>query len=75
MIIATDQGVYPHRLNRDGSFDSICPRCFQTIASQYTEVSLAEDERRHICEGPRQLISTRYHLNAARQKLEISREA
>jgi hypothetical protein len=41
---------FPHRHNRDGTVDSICPRCFRTISNRNTEAELARDEFRHICE-------------------------
>jgi hypothetical protein len=41
---------FPHRQNRDGSYDSICPRCFRTISNRMTEAELARDEFRHICD-------------------------
>jgi hypothetical protein len=40
---------FPHRKNADGSYDSICPFCYRTVASQPTEDDLAEDEQRHVC--------------------------
>jgi hypothetical protein len=39
-----------HRLNRDGSFDSICIHCFATIASSRREQDLELAERNHICD-------------------------
>jgi hypothetical protein len=33
---------YAHRLNEDGTFYSICLRCFRTVASEYSEARLAE---------------------------------
>ena len=50
---------FPHRCNRDGSFDSICMRCFQTIASCFSESALADAERQHTCDGPPLLRSLR----------------
>lgn len=41
---------YPHRRNRDGSVDSICPRCIATIASSSRESDLRFPEASHICE-------------------------
>jgi hypothetical protein len=41
---------FPHRKNEDGSFDSICPVCFRTVACRVRESQLAELERGHICE-------------------------
>lgn len=43
--------TFPHRRNRDGTFDSICPRCFVTVSSKYTEVELQEAESSHNCQG------------------------
>jgi len=52
--IAEDR--FLHRLNRNGSLDSICKGCFQTIASCYCETALADAEKLHHCEGPRLLL-------------------
>lgn len=41
---------YPHRRNRDGSLDSICPRCIATIATSTKEADLKRPESAHICE-------------------------
>ncbi len=41
---------YPHRRNRDGSVDSICPRCIATIASSTREADLKCPETAHVCE-------------------------
>lgn len=41
---------YPHRKNRDGSFDSICTMCYQTIATGSCESHLQAVEDVHMCE-------------------------
>lgn len=41
--------VHPHRLNDNGSFDSICPICFVTIATADTEAELIKEEQKHVC--------------------------
>jgi len=41
---------FPHRLNVDGNFDSVCPDCFKTISSQRFEVDLRSLERNHYCD-------------------------
>jgi len=41
--------IYPHRMNAGGSFDSICPLCFRTIASAKTEAALVKAEEKHVC--------------------------
>ena len=42
---------YPHRQNPDGSFDSICPACFATVANAKDVKELKIYEKRHICDG------------------------
>ena len=41
---------FPRRLNADGSYDSICPRCFLTIARGSSERELDDAEQNHACE-------------------------
>jgi hypothetical protein len=40
---------FPHRRNKDGSFDSICLKCFATIASHMTQEELDECDKNHTC--------------------------
>jgi hypothetical protein len=40
---------FPQRQNRDGSYDSICPRCFLTVAKGLSPRELDVEERIHIC--------------------------
>jgi hypothetical protein len=40
---------FPHRRNKDGSFDSICLNCFATVASHMTEEELKEFDKKHVC--------------------------
>jgi hypothetical protein len=40
---------FPHRPNKDGSFDSICLTCFATITTRQTEYELLEPEGKHVC--------------------------
>lgn len=45
-----------HRLNKDGSVDSICTRCFVTVGSvrgTSTEPELERSEVLHDCKVPR----------------------
>lgn len=42
---------WPHRLNQDGTYDSICPTCFQTVARSRTEADPDAAEDDHICPG------------------------
>lgn len=39
-----------HRINEDGSIDSICRDCFVTIATGRTRSDLEAQERQHTCE-------------------------
>lgn len=43
--------VYSHRRNADQTFDSICHRCFSTVATVPHEADLAWYEQRHQCEA------------------------
>jgi hypothetical protein len=40
---------FPHRRNKDGSFNSICLRCFATVASHRTEEELKDQDKNHVC--------------------------
>jgi hypothetical protein len=40
---------YAHRCNADGSFDSICLHCLQTVASASIDAALAQNEMEHRC--------------------------
>lgn len=43
--------AFPHRHNLDGTFDSICTECFQTVAKASIEAELEAAERIHNCKG------------------------
>jgi len=45
------RATFPHRRNRDGSIDSICPKCFITIAKSRIEAELRWAESEHGCQG------------------------
>jgi hypothetical protein len=49
--MANTPTLYPHRKNRDGSYDSICPSCFATIARSNVEAELAAFDRGHRCDS------------------------
>jgi hypothetical protein len=42
---------FPHRRKPNGTFDSICTRCFLTVANADTEAELRTAERAHDCKG------------------------
>jgi hypothetical protein len=43
----------PHRANRDGTIDSICPRCYATIGTSMWEAELERMEAAHVCDADR----------------------
>jgi hypothetical protein len=43
--------AFPHRKNSDNTFDSICSKCFATIARSSKEIDLKDAEVAHICQG------------------------
>jgi hypothetical protein len=42
-------GIYPHRRNRDGSYDSICLTCFMTASHATKEAELDKQDEMHVC--------------------------
>ena len=52
---------FPHRLNHDGFYDSICRVCLATVASHKNEFDLVRFEDAHVC-NPTRL----YHLGKTR---------
>ena len=41
---------FVHRLNKDGTIDSICRECFITVATETSEAALEREERNHKCD-------------------------
>jgi hypothetical protein len=50
---------FARRENRDTSVDSICTKCYQTIASSLMLDDLSVAEESHICNPNRALVSLR----------------
>ena len=40
-----------HRINEDGSIDSICRDCFLTVATATNQGELEREEHRHVCDA------------------------
>ena len=40
-----------HRINDDGTIDSICRECFVTVANALSRAELEQEERKHHCES------------------------
>ena len=49
-MIHTHTVQFVHRLNEDGTIDSICSDCFVTVAIAESESALEREERQHNCE-------------------------
>jgi len=49
--LETSDRRFPRRQNADGTVDSICPRCFVTVATTKCETELEAQEREHICDA------------------------
>ncbi len=45
----TNPPKFSHRLNSDGTVDSICHQCFATVAKEMRESDLCSKERLHAC--------------------------
>ena len=58
-----DLWTYIHHLNPDGSFESICPVCFETVG-RHDEEDLARAEDAHTCD-PDSLAKLAYFWNPA----------
>ena len=41
---------FVHRVNRDGTYDSICRECFVTVATELREADLEPLENQHLCD-------------------------
>ena len=44
---------FPHRINSDGTIDSICDQCFATVGISASDSDLKQLEAAHICEPAR----------------------
>ena len=63
--------LFAHRNNPDGSCDTICSRCFQTIATVRDEAELPRIESKHVCD--RHLLERFERLNSQRHTLGMKR--
>jgi len=64
--MASTLRTFPHRHNRDGSFDSICLKCFATVANTATEIELTALDKTHACD--RAMLSDRRLFRASHSK-------
>jgi hypothetical protein len=49
LIMEKSSNGFRHRLSADGSYDSICIRCFRTVARQEKLPELTTEEKAHVC--------------------------
>ena len=47
---SSERLIFAHRFSPEGTVDSICPRCFVTVASVKNEADLVLNEARHVCD-------------------------
>jgi hypothetical protein len=45
------RAAFSHRHNADETFDSICHKCFHTVATEKNETALKQHELLHQCVG------------------------
>jgi hypothetical protein len=50
--MSDNSNPYPHRRNEEGSYDSICRRCFATVVRGKAEAELQAYEAAHVCDLP-----------------------
>ncbi len=41
--------IFSHRYNPDGTWQSICPECYKTVAESREEAELKRAEDTHVC--------------------------
>jgi hypothetical protein len=66
---------FPHRMKKDGTIDSICPRCFATVGCSTWEADLDRMEAAHECD-PARLTSFNQHrrMPVVAERLSVSEE-
>jgi hypothetical protein len=56
--------LFFHRVNRDGTHDSICCGCYLTIGTTDVESSLESQEDAHVCDPLQQYMASQYAYHA-----------
>jgi hypothetical protein len=49
--MASKPNKFPRRRNKDGSYDSICLRCFATVARSKVNEEIPQGEQVHVCDS------------------------
>lgn len=51
LVLSTStDSQFVHRVNRNGTIDSICRECFRTVACSESESDLTKPEADHVCD-------------------------
>ena len=64
---------FAHRSNSDGTAESICIRCFQTVAKVSDETDMPKLEQKHICDP--NILARFDYANLFNKKAEKSNES
>jgi hypothetical protein len=56
---------FAHRLNRDSSVDSICTRCYKTVANEKNESILLSAESAHRCDPDGEITGEAFYGSAS----------
>ncbi len=51
MVHQCGENAFAHRHNQDGTWDSICSKCFRIVDNSADESNMVEQENAHKCEG------------------------
>jgi hypothetical protein len=50
-FMSAERPRFFHRSKEDGTFDSICMKCFRTVDTAKRDADLADKEQTHVCHG------------------------
>jgi hypothetical protein len=64
---------FPHRLDSDGIYHSICIKCLATVATAKVESDLSVAEQEHICEPFSLNGFTRFLKSAGSRNVELEK--
>jgi len=66
---------FPHRMNKNGTIDSVCPRCFATVGCSTWEADLDRMEAAHVCDPARLNASNQHRrMPIASARIPVSSE-
>jgi len=59
--MSVSETEFIHRMNRDGTIDSVCPRCYETLMTSTWEAELEVVEAEHECQRAGLLLFEKTH--------------